>query len=320
MGKLQEKLTAIKEQLDKNDNNRPDANSELGIAKAKLTRRRLSRAACSRSLEGDRTQRGAPSVALTTCGRGRRRATAVTPCRSWGSQSASLSERQLGGVGWRGRGRDGGAQAVQACQQPTLLRVCRRSATSTTRSAPRRAAPAAAGPRHAPAYRAAGAALPLPPGLPRVSRLAPRPLASPAPAAPQLHARAPLRAQVGLGPRSSARSGPRRPLAPSPRLRPRPPPPRRCVARRLRPPPPLSPRRAPPPRRPSSSWSTSSRRRRCRSRRTRRSWRSQSVRQGNSRRRRPAVGGRRRGAGEKEGGGGRRAGCGGMGSSGAQWW
>ena len=66
MGKLQEKLTAIKEQLDKNDNNRPDANSELGIAKAKFNAaktesRRLQQVARRRS----NTERG-PSVALTT--------------------------------------------------------------------------------------------------------------------------------------------------------------------------------------------------------------------------------------------------------------
>ena len=36
MSKLQEKLSSIKEQLDKNDSSRPDANSELGIAKAKF--------------------------------------------------------------------------------------------------------------------------------------------------------------------------------------------------------------------------------------------------------------------------------------------
>ena len=59
MGKLQEKLTAIKEQLDKNDNNRPDANSELGIAKAKFNAaktesRRLQQVARRRS----NTERG----------------------------------------------------------------------------------------------------------------------------------------------------------------------------------------------------------------------------------------------------------------------
>ena len=36
MSKLQEKLSTIKEQLDKNDSSRPDANSELGIAKSKF--------------------------------------------------------------------------------------------------------------------------------------------------------------------------------------------------------------------------------------------------------------------------------------------
>ena len=121
MSKLQEKLSAIKEQLDKNDSSRPDANSELGIAKAKFN----------------------------------------------AAKSESRRVQQVRCEWWRGGARCGGsalAGGIGLCERP-LAALSHAAPCSCAGEAEhlrpdqrgRRAAPAAAGSRHAPPYRAAGA-------------------------------------------------------------------------------------------------------------------------------------------------------------------